>query len=134
MAVEVMVRISPRMYLEDAAALRSWLERRHPVEWTPRPDPDGGDALAAVDLVLTAVLAGVGEAAAKAAIDGIGEKIRELTRRYPATEPPPATVTAGRTGPAETAAETADAAQAADGEAPPAAAPVEPGGPGRDAH
>jgi hypothetical protein len=92
MAVEVMVRVSPRMYVEDMTVLRSWLEQRHPGEWSERRDGSGGPGLSTADIVLTAVLAGAGEAAAKAAMDAIGEMLHRLAERYPATEPPPASV------------------------------------------
>lgn len=103
MAVEVTVRVSPRMYVEDVEVLRSWLARNCPAEWTERRDGAEEPGLSAADVILSAVLAGAGEAAAKAAIEGIREMLRNLADRYPATEPPPASVDAAATDPVDAA-------------------------------
>jgi len=94
MPVEVMVRISPRMFLEDFVALRDWLEQTYPVGWAERADEGHGDALTAGEFVLVAVFTGVGEAVGKVVIDLVREKIKELAGRYPGNEPPPAEATA----------------------------------------
>ncbi|MGH9089257.1 MAG: hypothetical protein ACRDYZ_14295, partial [Acidimicrobiales bacterium] len=72
--------------------LRSWLARNYPAGWTERRAAGDESALAGADLVLTAIFVGAGEAAAKAAIDAIRDKIGQLARRYPAGQPAPATV------------------------------------------
>ena len=94
MATEIVVRISPRMFVEDVAALRSWLARYYPADWTERRAAGDEHSLAGADLVLTAIFVGAGEAVAKAVIDAVRDKIQQLARRYPATEPVPATVEA----------------------------------------
>lgn len=92
MATEIVVRISQTMFIEDVAVLRSWLARNYPAGWTERRAAGDESALAGTDLVLTALLVGASEAAAKAAIDAIRDKIGQLARRYPAAQPAPATV------------------------------------------
>jgi hypothetical protein len=94
MAVEVVVRVSPRMYDEDVAALREWLERHYPGEWTEKHASPDAPGLSVGELVLAGMLGGVGEAAAKAAFEAVRDMLRNLTQRYPETEPPPASVEA----------------------------------------
>lgn len=122
MVTEIVVRISQRMFVEDVTALRSWLARRYPVGWTERRAAVEEHSLAGADLILTAILVGAGEAAAKAAVEVIREKIEQLVRRYPATEPPPATV------------ETETTPEVTGDTEPPSSDAVEPVGPNRDAN
>jgi hypothetical protein len=92
MAVEVMVRISPRMFHEDASAFRSWLEQTYPVDWRERAETEPEGSLSAADLVLAAVFTGIGEAVGESAVAGVRAKIRELAERYRGEHPPPAEV------------------------------------------
>jgi hypothetical protein len=86
--VEVVVRISPDMFREDAVALRHWLEQAYPVDWAEVPDPDRQDSLSTMDVVLTAVFSGAVGALGDEVADAVREKIKGIARRYRDRKPP----------------------------------------------
>jgi hypothetical protein len=94
MAVEIVIRVSPRMFQEDVEALRVWLARQYPATWTEAREAPAHDGLGIVEVLMVGVFTGAGEAVAKAVVDSVHGRIKQLAERYPRGEPRPAAVEA----------------------------------------
>jgi hypothetical protein len=82
MASRATIRISRRMYTDDVTALRRWLEKTYPGNWTLRDEQDDQRTLGVLDDILVGVFTGVGTTASETVRDAIASKIRSIVAHY----------------------------------------------------